>query len=52
MELLRSIVVDVVCERSMDARKDAVHDLVASEGRNEARGKLKLEEMIMILMIV
>ena len=53
MKLLRSIVADVVCERSMDARrKDAVHDLEESEERNEVCGKLKLEEMIVILMIV
>ena len=52
MKPLRSIVVDVVCERSMDAREDAVHDLVPSEGRNDAHTKLKVEEMIMILLIV
>ena len=53
MKLLRSIVADVVCEMSMDARReDAVHGCEGSEDRNEARGKLKLEEKIEILMIV
>ena len=52
MKLLRSIVPDVVCERLMDAREDAVHNLEASEGRNEVRGKLRLGEKIEILTIV
>ena len=52
MKLLRSIVADVVCERLMDAREDALHDLEASEHRNKARGKFKLEEKMEILMIV
>ena len=41
-----------MCERSMDAREDAVHDFEGNEDRNEVCGKLKLEEMIVILMIV
>ena len=51
MKLLRTIVADVVCERLMDTREDVVHDLEASEDRNEVRGKLRLEEKIGILMI-
>ena len=45
MKLLRNIVTDVGCEKSMDARReDAVHDLKgAKTDRNEAHGKLKLE---------
>ena len=53
MKLPRSIVANIVCERSMDARrKDAVHDLEGSEERNEVCGKLKLEEKIEISMNV
>ena len=51
MKLSRSIIANIVCERSMDAREDAVHDLEVSKDRNEGHGKF-LEEMIMILMIV
>ena len=40
MKLLRSIVADVVCKILIDARKDTVHDLEASEDRNKGRGKL------------
>ena len=47
MKLPRSIAANVVCERSMDARReDTFHDFEGSEDRNEARRKLKLEEMI------
>ena len=52
MKLPRSIVANIVCERLMNAREDAVHDLEASEDRNEGRGKLKPEKMIMILMLM
>ena len=52
MKLPRSIVANIVCERLMDAREDAVHDSEGSGDRNEARGILKLEEKVEILLIV
>ena len=52
MKLPRSIGANIVCERSMDAREDAVHDFEGSEDRNEARGILKLEEKVEISLIV
>ena len=52
MKLPRSIVADVVCERSIDAREDTVHDFEESEDKNEARGKLKLDKKIEISMHV
>ena len=49
----RSIVANIVCERSMDARReDAVHDSEGNGDRNEAGGILKLEEKVEISLIV
>ena len=53
MKLPESIVANIVCERSMNARReDAVHNFEGSEDRNEARGKLKLKEKVEISLIV